>query len=77
VTVVEIVSNSDSNAYENVDISEGHDICEVDESHPVVFERSSSDSSSEEIVLQTQQDRSWKRMCNTKSKRVISDCELR
>jgi hypothetical protein len=57
-TIVEIVKNSDSDSEKSVDISEGHDICEIKESDPAVSERirngSSSDTSSEEIVLQTQ-----------------------
>jgi hypothetical protein len=46
-TTVEIVNDTDSDAYENVDISEGDDICETEESE------SSSDNSSGDIVLQT------------------------
>jgi hypothetical protein len=79
-TIVEIVNNSDSDAYENVDISEYDDICEIEESDPTVSERiksgSSSDSSNNEIVVHTQQDRGQKRICGKKSKRVIGDCEL-
>jgi hypothetical protein len=56
------------------------DIRETEENDPIVPEgvrnESSSDRSSEEIVLQTQQYRRWKRILSTKSKCVISNCEL-
>jgi hypothetical protein len=75
-TTVEVVNDSDSDVYENVDISEGDDICEIEESDPVVSERIRSGSSSEETVFSTQQDRGWYRIRGTESKCVISDCEL-
>jgi hypothetical protein len=33
--ICEIVNDSGSVVYENVDISEGHDICEIEKSDPV------------------------------------------
>jgi hypothetical protein len=78
-TIVEIVNDSDSDAYENVDISEDDEICQIEESDPVVSKRirsgSSSDRNSDEIVLQTQQDIGLKRIRGIKSKRVTSNYE--
>jgi hypothetical protein len=77
---VEIVKDSDSDVYENVDISESDDICEIEESDPTVSESlrmgSGSDRSSEETVLQTQQGRGQKRIHDTKSKCIIGNCEF-
>jgi hypothetical protein len=78
MTTVETVKDSDSDAYENVYISEGDDICETEESDPVVSKRirsgSSSDSNSEETVLQTYEGRQ-EIIHGTKCKCVISNCE--
>jgi hypothetical protein len=80
-TVVKVVNNSNSDVYENVDISEDDDICEIEETNPILTKRirsgRSNDSSSVKIVLQTQQDRCQKRIHSTKPKRIIGSCELR
>jgi hypothetical protein len=56
-TTVETVNNSDSDVYGNVDISEGDDICESEESDPIVSIRirsgSNSHSSNEETIANT------------------------
>jgi hypothetical protein len=67
-TTGKVANNSDSDAYKNADISESDDICETEESDPTVSERIRSSSSTEEVVLQTQQDMHWKRIHRTKSK---------
>jgi hypothetical protein len=77
--IVETVHNSDSEAYENADISKGDDICKSEETDPTVSKRirgSVSDISREETVLQTQQGTGRKKIRSTKSKLLISDCEL-
>jgi hypothetical protein len=37
-TIVQTVKDSDSDAYENVGISESDDICEIEESDTTIFE---------------------------------------